>query len=76
MINNKIFVAGFCNYIFSKAKDEEVTIEKIREESMKKLKGRKIPINKYSYVMNRIIYSLYVKASYKLLTSETYVLVL
>ena len=76
VINNKIFVAGFCNYIFSKAKDEEVTIEKIREESMKKLKGRKIPINKYSYVMNRIIYSLYVKASYKLLTSETYVLVL
>ena len=72
--NNKIFVAGFFNYIFTKAQNEEIEIDKIRETSNKNLKKRKVPINKYSYIINRIMFSLYIKAGYKPLTSEMYVL--
>lgn len=72
--NNKIFVAGFLNYIFTKAQNEEIEIDKIRETSNKNLKKRKVPINKYSYIINRIMFSLYIKAGYKPLTSEMYVL--
>lgn len=72
--NNIIDVTAFVNYIFAKAKDEEKNIEIVRDKNAKNVRNRIALINKYSYILNRIMIDLYTKSGYKLLTNEKYIL--
>lgn len=65
---------AFVNYIFAKAKDEEKNIQIIRYKNAKNIKNLVLPINKYSYILNRIMIELYIKSGYEILTNEKYIL--
>ena len=71
---NMIDVGGFVNYIFAKAKDEEKILEVNREDNATNLKNTISAINKYSYILNRIMIDLYIKSGYQILTNEKYIL--
>ncbi len=72
--NNIIHIGAFANYIFVKALGEEKIIENIRQENIKNTKNNVLLINKYSYILNKIMTSLYIKSGYKILNSEKYIL--
>jgi hypothetical protein len=72
--NDEISIKKYLNYLFNLAEIEEKQISKLREENIKNIENDFNIMNNYAFIITYLLKSVYIKANYSMLPSNTFIL--